>query len=234
MCGKLLHGKKAGERLEEADMSTIREQLDTFLGRFDESEHNAILRGAMVATYLSDEPSDAALWLLGEKTPNGHAPGMAQRTLRALREVGILDELGPEANGGVLRYPGATISEPSFERSIGINAVWFNWYCRQCAANGEPIPAQPGDIPKGAAKAAKAQVTELAQIHLQNYPVTIQRTSYIDKKGQSVERFGAFTDAGNLLGLITPDSEGRLTEIQQITLKFAPAADGNVRAVWEQ
>jgi len=47
-----------------------------------------------------------------------------------------------------------------------------------------------------------------------------------------VERLGAFTDAGNLIGLITPDSEAQLTEGQQITLKFALAADGNVRAVW--
>jgi len=47
-----------------------------------------------------------------------------------------------------------------------------------------------------------------------------------------VERLGAFTEQGNLLGLITPDSEGQITEGQQITLKFALAADGNVRAVW--
>ena|GEM_PF-1690269 len=47
-----------------------------------------------------------------------------------------------------------------------------------------------------------------------------------------MERLGAFTEQGNLLGLITPDSEGQITEGQQITLKFALAADGNVRAVW--
>lgn len=231
--GKLLHRKQGRDRLTEADMTTIRRNLDHFLSRYDESEHGAILRGAMVATYLSDEPSDAALWLLGEKTEQGHAPGMAQRTLQALRDIGILDEIGATANAGVIRYPGATTSEPTFQRSIGINAVWFNWYCRQQAAKGEPIPFQPGDVPKKIAKEAKAYITELAQTNLQNFPVTIRRTTYIDKKGQTVERLGAFTQAGNLLGLITPDSEKQITGGQEVTLKFAIAADGNVRAVWE-
>jgi len=231
--GKLLHRKQGQDRLTEADMTTIRRNLDAFLSRYDEREHGAILRGALVATYLSDDPSDAALWLLGEKTEQGHAPGMAQRTLQALREIGILDEIGATANGSVIRYPGATISEPTFQRSIGINAVWFNWYFRQQVAKDEPIPAQPSDVPKKIAREAKAYVTELAQTRLQNFPVTIGRTIYVDKKGQVVERLGAFTEAGNLLGLITPDSEAQIIEGQQLTLRFAIAADGNVRAVWE-
>jgi hypothetical protein len=46
-----------------------------------------------------------------------------------------------------------------------------------------------------------------------------------------VEQLGAFTNTGNLLGLITTDSEAQLTEGQQIMLKFALAADGNIRAI---
>jgi len=231
--GKLLHGKRAGQRLEEADMNTIRSQLDTFLSRFDESEHGAILRGAMVAAYLDDEPSDAALWMIGEKTEHGTLPGMAQRTMQALREVGILDEIGATTNGNVIRYPGATVSEPAFNRSIGIQGVWFNWYRRQQAELGESIPATLSDVPRDAAKAAKSHVTDLAQIHLQNFPVMIRRTSYTDKKGKVVERLGASGESGNLLGLLTLDSEGQVAEGQQITIKFALAADGNVRAVWQ-
>jgi len=52
------------------------------------------------------------------------------------------------------------------------------------------------------------------------------------RQGEVVERLGAFTEQGNLLGLITPDSEAQIAEGQQITLKFALVADGNVRAVW--
>ncbi len=231
--GKLLHGKKGNERLTEADMTTIRCNLDAFLKRYDESERGAILRGAMVATYLSDEPSDAALWLLGEKTEQGHAPGMAQKTMQALREIGLLDEIGATANGGVIRYPGAATSEPSFQRSIGISAVWFNWYCRQQAAQGKPIPKTPSDVPKAAAKAAKVQVTELAWTHLSNVPLTLRHTSYTDRNGKAVMRMGAFNETGHLLGLITLDSEAHLTERQQITVRFALAADGNLRTVWE-
>jgi hypothetical protein len=230
--GKLLHNKRGSERLTEADMSIIRRNLDHFLSRFDASEHGAILRGALVATYLSDAPSDAALWLVGAKTEHGHATGMAQKTMQALREIGLLDELGATAAGSVMRYPGAVTSEPTFERSIGINAVWFHWYCRQQAAQGKTIPKTPGDIPKADAKAAKAHVNELAYTHLQNFPITIQRTTYTDKNGKLIKKLGAFTETGNLLGLITPDSETHLAEGQQINLKFAIAADGNVRAVW--
>jgi len=116
-----MHGKLAGERLTETDITAIRQQLDHFLSRFDETEYVAILRGALVATYLSDEPSDAALWMLGEKTEHGNLPSMAQKTIRALHEVGILDEIGTlTLDGSVIRYPGANVSEPTFTRSIGI------------------------------------------------------------------------------------------------------------------
>ena len=205
-----------------------------YLNRFDESEHGTVLRGAMVAAYMDDEPSDAALWMIGEKTEHGTLPGMVQRTMQALREVDILDEIGATANGGVIHYPDATVSEPTFQRSIGIQGVWFNLYCRQQAALGEPVPPTMSDVPKDAAKAAKTHVTELAQTHLQNFPVTIQRTGYTNKKGKVVERLGAFDESGNLQGLITIDSEGHLIEGQQITLRFALAADGNVRAVWHE
>jgi hypothetical protein len=40
-------------------------------------------------------------------------------------------------------------------------------------------------------------------------------------------------DICKLRGLITSDSEPQLIEGQQITLKFALAADGNGRAVWQ-
>lgn len=231
--GKLLHRKQGHERLTEADMTTIRRNLDAFLSRYDESEHGAILRGALVATYLSDEPSDTALWLLGEKTEQGHAPGMAQRTLQSLRETGILDEIGATANGGVIRYPGAVTSEPTFQRSIGINAVWFNWYCEQQRAKALPIPENLGDVPKAEMKAAKVQIAELAQAEFQNRLLTIRRTSYTSHKGEVVERMGAFTADGILLGLLTPDSVAQVTDGKLLTVRHVLAMDGNLRAVWD-
>jgi hypothetical protein len=161
--GKLLHGKRPGERLTDADMATIREQLETFLSRHPDEVHSAILRGALVSTYMSDAPSDAALWQIGGQTEHGHAPGIAQKTLRALREIGILDEIGLDAAGGAMRYPGARISEPTYGRSIGIQGVWFNWYCQQQAAQGKPVPERMSDVPKSEMRTAKARVAELAE-----------------------------------------------------------------------
>jgi len=232
--GKRLHGKRTGERLDDADMDAIRSAIDQYLSRFDVRDQSAILRGALVTASLSDESSDAALWLIGAKTEHGHAPGMAQKTMRALREVGLLDEIGVAAEGSVIRYPGAIVSEPTFERSIGLNAVWFHGLRRQRAAKGESFPMQPGDIPKAEANAAKAQIGEWARTRLQDYPITIQHTSYVNKKGKTVEQLGAFNDSGDLIGLVTQDSEAVLSEGQRITLKYAIAADGNVRAVWQQ
>jgi hypothetical protein len=230
--GKILHGKRAGERLDEADMQVIREQLDHFLSRFDESEHGAILRGAMVATYMTDEPSDAALWMLGAKTEHGTQPGMAQKTLRALREVGILDEIGT-VDGSVVRYPGATISEPIYQRSIGIQGVWFNWYCQQQRAKGLPVPEKLGDVPKAEMKAAKARIAELAETEFQNMPLTICPTTYTSTKGAHVERLGAFTASGEMLGLVSSQNEGHVTEGKELTIHFALAVDGNIRVLWE-
>ncbi len=114
----------------------------------------------MVATYLSDEPSDAALWMLGEKTERGTLPGMAQRTIQRCAKSASWMRLA-QSDGGVVRYPGATISEPTFARSIGIQGVWFNWYCAQQRAKGLPVPATLSDVPKADMKAAKAQIAEL-------------------------------------------------------------------------
>lgn len=177
--GKILHGKRAGQRLDETDMQVIREQLDHFLSRFNESEHSA-------------------------KTEHGTQPGMAQKTLRALREVGILDEIGT-VDGGVVRYPGATISEPTYQRSIGIQGVWFNWYCQQQRAKGLPVPEKLGDVPKAEVKPAKARIAELAQSEFLNMPLVIRRASYADKKGAVIERLGAFTEHGELIGLLSPE-----------------------------
>jgi len=229
--GKILHSKRGGQRLDEADMQVIRVQLDHFLSRFDESEHGAILRGALVATYMTDEPSDAALWMLGAKTDHGARPGMAQKTILALREVGILDEIGT-VDGRVVSYPGATISEPTYQRSVGIQGVWFNWYCQQQQARGLPVPEKFGDVPKVAMKAAKAQIAELAQTEFQNMPLTIRRTSYRSKNGEFIERLGTFTEQGTLLGLIAPNNDIRLAKGQPIVLRCALAVDGSLRALW--
>ena len=50
----------------------------------------------MVSAYMGETPtSDNAVWLMGEQRPDGsRAPGIAQKSIQALREVGALDEIG--------------------------------------------------------------------------------------------------------------------------------------------
>lgn len=158
---------------------------------------------------------------------------MAQRTMQVLREIGVLDEVSATAGGGVVRYPRATVSEPMLGRSIGIQGVWFNWYCGQQRARGLPVPAQMSDVPKAEVKAAKAQVAELAQTRFKDMIVMIRPMSYSSRRGKVVERIGVYTEAGNLFGLLIPGGEGTINGNQQITLKVAITSDGSVRAVWE-
>ena len=78
-----------------------RQAAEGYLARFPEAQHTAILRGAMVSAYMGETPtSDNAVWLMGEQRPDGsRAPGIAQKSIQALREVGALDEIGQTEYG---------------------------------------------------------------------------------------------------------------------------------------
>jgi len=146
---------------------------------------------------------------------------MANKTIRALREIGVLDEVGNVA-GRVVRYPGAVVSEPDFQRSIGISGVWFNWYRAWQADSGQQIAEAMSDVPKAQAEWAKAQVEQLSQQAYQGLALTIRRES---------DRLKAYTENGNLFGFISRDSEPYATE-GTIQLAFSIAKDGNIRAIW--
>ena len=72
---------------------------------------------------------------------------------------------------------------------IGIQGVWFNWYCAQQRAKGLPVLAQLSDIARADMKAAKHKL-QMAQSRFQNMPVTVRRTSYTSKDGEIVAWFG--------------------------------------------
>jgi hypothetical protein len=231
--GKLLQGKRTGETLTEADLGVLRTQLDDFLNRYEPEEQGAILRAAWVDTYMGDDPSDVALWGVGEKTERGYLPGIAQKTLAALREAGILDEIAATNAEGVIRYPGAAVIEPTVKRAIGIQGVWFNHYCRQQAAQGQSIPATMGEVSRADSKAAKAQIEALAAKDWVNESAMIQVTHYNDRQGRQLERLGVFNLEGELLGLIPPEDAQRVHVGQVIELRFILAHEGNLRVIWE-
>lgn len=95
-----------------ADYEVARQAVEDYLASYPPHRHTAILRGVLVSTYLGETAtSDAAAWIPGEKSDTGRLPGIAQKSLDALREIGLLDEIA-ETAGGVLVYPNAAPQRP--------------------------------------------------------------------------------------------------------------------------
>jgi hypothetical protein len=210
---------RASGRLTAEDYETARASAEAFLADYPPEQQPGILRGAMVAAYLSDKPVDTAIWLPGEKTDSGRAPGIAQMSLRALREIGVLDEVGV-SGGQVLVYPGAVIREPAYQ-TIGINAVWFHWYRAWQLSQGQSLAAEMRDVPKAQATWAKRQVQQLTQSAFRQLPIHIRTEG---------DRKMAYTTDGQRLGVISRDSQAALAE-GQARLAYSLAHDGNLRAV---
>ena len=173
---------------------------------------------------MRDAPgSDAALWLPGPKTDDGQQLGIAQKTIAALREVGVLDELGDvqiDGRSGVMRYPGADVTEPTY-RTVGIRGVWQNWLAAEAQARGEGEISDT--ISKQDRTRAHDQVEQIAR-EIAELPA-----GYVldvsDEEGQLV----AYTERGNRFGVIR-QGEAREIEVgQRLTVRGALASDGNLR-----
>lgn len=196
-------------------------KAEKYLNRYPAEQHGAILRGAIVAAYMADKPVDRVLWLTGEKTEQGHLPGMAQKTIQALREIGVLNEVG-QTGLGVISYPGATVSEATYNRTIGISQVWLreakNWQHK----NGLPAVTQLNEVEPTLRAWAKDRVVELAQTDYRNLHLTVKAEG---------ERKVAYTLDGEFFGFITKDSTRDVPE-GDIIVGFSLTKDGNLRSVW--
>jgi hypothetical protein len=89
---------------DQPSLQKARLQVDRFLGHFPPAQQRRILRGALVSIYQGDMlASDAVAWLAGERAmPTSSS--LAQRTVQALREIGMLDDL-LLTKVGVVVYP---------------------------------------------------------------------------------------------------------------------------------
>lgn len=201
---------------EEHDRA--RQAVEGYLARFPEAQHTAILRGAMVSAYMGETPtSDNAVWLMGEQQADGsRAPGIAQKSIQALREVGALDEIG-ETGYGLIAYPGATVRQPAM-RSAGITGVWFNWLRTQNAGNGRPLPERMQDVPKSGQRMAKERIAHLAKTQFPGMRLRV---------AEEGSRLVAFTERGNLFGYLK-GAEG-VRPGDEIELGVATTKDGNMR-----
>ncbi len=199
-----------------------RHEAEAYLAQFPAEQQTAVVRGAIVSGYMRDKPSDAVLWLVGDKTPEGQTPGIASFTIQALREVGVLDELG-ETKVGLLRYPGAVVETPRYQHSIGITGVWFNWFAAWRAQHGYAPPAAPSDVSPPAAQWAKDQITALARSTYRNLPLVIEALD---------DRKVARTPDGNLFGYISRDCADHVP-LGPIILTVSLCQHGNLRALWQ-
>ena len=205
------------------DHDSARQAVEGYLARFPEEGHTGILRGAMVSAYMGEEPSsDNAVWLMGEQRADGsRAPGIAQQSIRALREVGVLDEIG-ETSLGLIAYPGATVREPA-SQSASITGVWFNYHRVQEEAAGRPIPGKYGDVPRPAQREAKARVAHLAK---HDFPG--KRLRVAEEGGKLV----TYTEHGNLFGYLKGVEGVRTGDV--IELGLATTKDGSMRAQYRK
>ena len=194
-----------------------RQRSTAYLEQFPEHEQSAILRGALAHYYMGKHVgADGAAWQLGKMTDDGREPGIANLTLQALREIGLLDEVTDHPEHGILTYPGAKLLEATM-RLVTIVGVWFNWLRTYRIAQGQPPPERMGDVSKEDVQWAKEQVARLTQSQFCNLTLTIHEEN---------QREIAYTPHGNLFGYVTQGNEGIVGDC--LTLKYCIVQDGNL------
>ena len=81
--------------LSQAAQEEVRATMEQYLSQWDEERGRAVLRGAMVSVMLNPQRKPNAdadgVWLMGARRPDGtRAPGIANRTIAALEELGVM------------------------------------------------------------------------------------------------------------------------------------------------
>jgi hypothetical protein len=193
----------------------VRQACEQYLYKKDTPQ---IIRAALSHYYLNDDHNGnaAACWQYGQRQPQGgRAPGIAQMTLDALREIGLLDEL--DTTGcGLLVYPGASIKQAS-AAAITIHGMWFNRLKTWCEQHGEPVPQQMSDVSPVKMRWAKRQIAQLAAPII----LTIQQ-----ENGRKV----AYDEHGQLFGYVARTCDA--VPVGQIELHNMQAIDGNLRGTY--
>jgi hypothetical protein len=134
------------------DYDAARAAAEDYLTRFPPRLQTAVLRGAMVSAYANNalgnaakpgggesgrerNRGEAAVWLAGEKLPDGRAPGIGHKAVTALREIGALDELDV-VQGRVAAYPNAAPEKTAYQ-TARIQGVWRHRYGGEAGQKGE-------------------------------------------------------------------------------------------------
>ncbi|MCI0396467.1 MAG: hypothetical protein L0332_07165 [Chloroflexi bacterium] len=87
--------EEALEKQRQVHFERARQAAEAYLAHYHPARHTAILRGALISVYLGEgQASDAVAWLAEEKGEEQQLQlGIGQKTIEALREIQLLDEI---------------------------------------------------------------------------------------------------------------------------------------------
>jgi hypothetical protein len=212
-------------------MDYVRQKSETFLETQPAERHTAILRGAMVSRELNGSAqdqivSDSGLWQRGK---------IAETSLRALQEVGLLGEIVEETTERgtrFVRYPTPDQAQKQARyQAVEMKQVWFN---REIAGKDAP-PTMKG-IDPATQKQRKAEVRTLAQRR-------VEVGGFLGKQLRVAERFFG-NDASS--SLVFEDEHGHIFGIlpkkhaldwlvgETVVIRQAKGSDGNLSAMVER
>jgi len=222
----------ADEVGSEAMLSTsfdrAHDASETFLNQWPADKQNQILIGAAAYLYMqgsqNGEPvRDTLIWQLGRKREggSGREAGIAQRTLSALRQIGLLGEpVWTETAGAVLHY--GDVAEPKQAGvPITLNGVWLNLL----NATGKETYNRMADVPPATRQEAKARIADYVQEKFKGMLLSTEVT----EKNRVITR----TPHGNLFGYVQRDHELAAVRYDAWRIAWATAVDGNVMAIMQ-
>lgn len=214
----------------EESLDQARQETSTYLDQMSRGDTQTRYELLLAATshYYSNPDHigrDESVWQLGEKNPHTgtREKGIAQDTIQALREVGVLEQISRLDNGRIVRYPSARVL-PISRPAIKIVGVWFNYWRYTCKLRGQGVPERMQEVTKADMDWSKDQVSRLVHTQFRNMKLDIR---------QEGERAIAYTQQDNIFGYIAKDQTQDVT-IGETTLHFALAKKDHVWAIFSE
>lgn len=212
----------------EESLEQARQDTSTYLDQMSRGDRQARYELLLAATshYYSNPDHigrDESVWQLGIKNPHTgtREKGIAQDTIQALREVGVLEQISRLDNGRIVRYPSARVL-PIPGHAIKVVGVWFNYWRYTCKHRGQDVPERMQEVSKADMDWSKEQVVRLVHTQFRNMKLDIR---------QEGERAIAYTEQDNIFGYIAKDQTQDVS-IGQTTLCFALAKKDHVWAIF--
>ncbi|MCA9956485.1 MAG: hypothetical protein KC434_17270, partial [Anaerolineales bacterium] len=212
----------------DASFAAARVASEAYLSQWPAEKRPLVLLGAAAYLYAqgpqAGEPvRDALIWQLGARRSvdsSGREPGLAQATIQALRQIGLLGEPIWTTVGAVLHYA----DEPNKQAAgvpVRLNGVWLNLL----NATAKRPYTRMADVPLTERSQAKTRIADYVQDQFRGMMLTTEVTD----DNRVVTR----TPHGNLFGYVQRDHELAAVRYDQWRIAWAHAIDGNVLAVLE-